>query len=112
MGDSIDTPRHFVWTCSIKQLVWQTVASRYLVSPNTLIIDHIISLSLPDLPVRPEFKLAFFDIFATTLFQIWSAHWQFVFHQTTFWSHGVIAKTILHLRKIHLEQQHAFSQCA
>ncbi|KAG2222175.1 hypothetical protein INT45_007192 [Circinella minor] len=95
--DSIDTPEHFVWACPIKQSVWQSIASRYLVSPRELTLHHIISLSLAGLSVRPEFKLTFFDIIATTLLQIWSAHWHFVFHQTTFWSNGVIAKTILHL---------------
>ncbi|KAG2220706.1 hypothetical protein INT45_012570 [Circinella minor] len=65
--DSIDIPEHFVWACPIKQSVWRSIASRYLVSPRELTIDHIISLSLPDLSVHPEFKLTFFDIIATTL---------------------------------------------
>ena len=79
-----------------------------MVRPDQLDSIHTTSLSSSGLTVREEFKFDFYCLIATTLLHIWSAHWRYIFHQETFWPHGVSAQATLHLRRIHAEEQNRF----
>ncbi|KAI9495889.1 hypothetical protein BDB00DRAFT_759432, partial [Zychaea mexicana] len=98
---AVEDEQHFFWSCPVKAQVWSTISVRFLVDHGSLTFDHIRSLNTSPLTVKPEFKLSFICIIATTILHIWNSHWHQVFQGSTFWPDGVAARITLALRRIH-----------
>ncbi|KAI9495691.1 hypothetical protein BDB00DRAFT_759900, partial [Zychaea mexicana] len=88
--------------------VWRGVATRFLDDPSALTFEHVSSVR-PPTPLKTKHlgHISGRLLIACTFLAIWRAHWLFVFQQQRFWPNGVVASSILLLRKINAEHQTA-----
>lgn len=91
---TIEDQTHFLFTCPSKLAIWNLVFKDFLFGdllPTTLDTASILYLfstfnhpTYNRPPHLPFPHLDLYQIFACTLQGIWSAHWQFIFHDTPF----------------------------
>ena len=79
-----ETIQHFIYECSLKYSVWESIWNEYFSPAVSLTSIHnvLFSLQLPD--VLPSAPLPNAPIVSCILLGIWRAHWNVVFNDTPF----------------------------
>ncbi|KAI9276955.1 hypothetical protein BDA99DRAFT_584286 [Phascolomyces articulosus] len=108
-----DLIKFFFWECSYKQLVWRAIPTRFLLYPTDLDINYTLSLTA-SLTIRPGFMLNFEDITDTTYSLTYTVHTLTMCISSrkvlAKWRQCQSTKAILHLRKMHAEQEYKRQQ--
>ncbi|KAI9482563.1 hypothetical protein BDB00DRAFT_745906, partial [Zychaea mexicana] len=86
-NDAIDTPAHFLVLCRHRHSVWNLIwGQHYYTEPHTDRLIHFLqTLSWPDHHPPPTHHSHYAPtLIACTMGGIWSAYWQFIFHDTPY----------------------------
>ncbi|KAI8143045.1 hypothetical protein BJV82DRAFT_515574, partial [Fennellomyces sp. T-0311] len=103
ISGEVETDRHFVWDCPVKQTTWRTMAGRFLEQPSLLSYEHFWINPTNKLQVSGIQGVSFEMVMERTFLAIWQAHWRYFFDNSTFWPNGIVAKVIGQVKRIESE---------
>ncbi|KAG1048223.1 hypothetical protein G6F46_012487 [Rhizopus delemar] len=99
----IDSEEHFVWFCSFKHEIWQTIFSRFFVDPARLTYSLIQLPSSSGIEAVPSLSVIYLDIIASVLLSQWQLYWRSILEEYQLWPQEVVARATRQILKIHKE---------
>ncbi|KAI8078889.1 uncharacterized protein BX664DRAFT_342997 [Halteromyces radiatus] len=102
-----ETIEHFVYSCPLKKTIWDTTLAvnlpLYFLQPVDF-CDFILHLRLPP---NTTIHSTLFTSCATTIHQIWCAHWKFKLENKPFHEHPIVRMINTRIASIHPPPPHS-----